>query len=73
MPARQGGTARFYAEWEPLAARLRKLLAESVADVTEAIVEAGAVDAPRSRAINDEAVHAGADTDELAAAADDGF
>jgi CRISPR-associated protein Cas1 len=27
------GRARFYGEWEPLAARLRKLLAESVSDV----------------------------------------
>jgi len=52
--------ACFYAEWEPLAARLRKLLAESVADVTEAIVEAGAVDAADG-------------TDALAAAEGDGF
>ena len=58
---------------EPLAARLRKLLAESVADVTEAIVEAGAVDAPRSRPIDDETADAADGTDELAAAEGDGF
>jgi hypothetical protein len=33
----KAGRARFYAEWEPLAARLRKLLAESVSDVASAI------------------------------------
>lgn len=33
----KAGRARFYAEWEALAARLRKLLAESVSDVSNAI------------------------------------
>jgi CRISPR-associated protein Cas1 len=69
----KAGRARFYGEWEPLAARLRKLLAESVGDVTQAIVEAGAVDAPRSRAIDDEAADAADGTDALAAAEGDGF
>jgi CRISPR-associated protein Cas1 len=69
----KAGRARFYGEWEPLAARLRKLLAESVGDVTEAIVEAGAVDAPNSRAIDDEAADAADGTDALAAAEGDGF
>jgi CRISPR-associated protein Cas1 len=69
----KAGRARFYGEWEPLAARLRKLLAESVGDVTEAIVEAGAVDAPNSRAIDDETADAADGTDALAAAEGDGF
>ncbi|EXI65074.1 MAG: hypothetical protein AW07_04751 [Candidatus Accumulibacter sp. SK-11] len=38
----KAGRARFYGEWEPLAARLRKLLAESVSDVTSAIGQAAA-------------------------------
>ena len=42
------GRARFYAEWEPLAERLRKQLAESVADVSVAIGEVGAVAAAPS-------------------------
>ncbi|MCM8593969.1 CRISPR-associated endonuclease Cas1, partial [Accumulibacter sp.] len=33
----KAGRACFYAEWEPLAARLRKLLAESVGDVAAAL------------------------------------
>ena len=62
----KAGRARFYAEWEPLAARLRKLLAESVAEVAGAIVYAGAVDAPRSLpGASDEAV------DRVLAEADD--
>jgi CRISPR-associated protein Cas1 len=69
----KAGAARFYGEWERLAARLRKLLAESVADVASAIVAAGAVDAPCSQAIDDEAADVAAETDELAAAGDDGF
>jgi CRISPR-associated protein Cas1 len=69
----KAGAARFYGEWEPLAARLRKLLAESVGDVTEAIVEAGAVDAPRSRPIDDETADAADGTVALAAAEGDGF
>ena len=44
----KAGRARFYAEWEPVAARLRKLLAESVSDVAAAIGQAGGVDAPCS-------------------------
>ncbi len=36
----KAGRARFYAEWEPLAARLRKLLAEAVGEVVAAIVAA---------------------------------
>jgi CRISPR-associated protein Cas1 len=39
----KAGRARFYAEWEPLAERLRKQLAESVADVSAAIIEVGPV------------------------------
>ncbi|MEF8718132.1 MAG: hypothetical protein V5B44_10535 [Candidatus Accumulibacter necessarius] len=57
----------------PIDARLRKLLAESLTDVASTIVAAGAVDAPSSRAIDDPAADAAADTDELAAAGDDGF
>ncbi len=52
----KAGRARFYGEWEPLAARLRKLLAESVADVAGAIMQAGGVDAPCSPAGDDTAV-----------------
>jgi hypothetical protein len=51
----KAGRARFYGEWEPLAARLRKLLAESVADVAGAIMQAGGVDAPLLAAIDDDA------------------
>ncbi len=39
----KAGRSRFYAEWEPLAERLRKQLAESVADVSSAIGKAGTV------------------------------
>ena len=42
----KAGRARFYAEWEALAARLRKLLAESVSDVANAISLAGPMPAP---------------------------
>ncbi|MCM8624108.1 MAG: CRISPR-associated endonuclease Cas1 [Candidatus Accumulibacter sp.] len=42
----KAGRARFYAEWEALAARLRKLLAESICDVANAISAAGAAGAP---------------------------
>ena len=42
----KAGRARYYAEWEPLAGRLRKLLTESVSDVAAAITQAGSVDAP---------------------------
>jgi CRISPR-associated protein Cas1 len=52
----KAGRARFYGEWEPLAARLRKLLAESVADVAGAIMQAGGVAAPCSPAGDDTAV-----------------
>jgi len=44
----KAGRARFYAEWEPLAERLRKRLAEAVADVAAAV--AGALDAPATDA-----------------------
>ena len=37
----KAGRVRFYAEWEPLAERLRKQLAISVADVSAAIAETG--------------------------------
>ena len=50
----KAGRARFYAEWEALAARLRKLLAESVSDVANAIALAGAVDAPCSPPLDTE-------------------
>lgn len=42
----KAGRARFYAEWEPLAARLRKLLGESVGDVAAAIGQDDGVAAP---------------------------
>ncbi len=42
----KAGRARFYAEWEALAARLRKLLAESVSDVANTISLAGTMPAP---------------------------
>jgi len=44
----KAGRTRFYAEWEPVAERLRKQLVESVADVATAIGQMGAVDAPAS-------------------------
>lgn len=44
----KAGRARFYAEWEPLAERLRKRLEESVADAASAILAAGAVAATPS-------------------------
>jgi len=44
----KAGRTRFYAEWEPVAERLRKQLGESVADVATAIGQMGAVDAPAS-------------------------
>lgn len=39
----KAGRARFYADWEPLAARLRKQLTESVAEVADAIRQAAAL------------------------------
>jgi len=44
----KAGRTRFYAEWEPVAERLRKRLGESVADVATAIGQMGAVDTPAS-------------------------
>lgn len=41
----KAGRARFYAEWEPLAERLRKKLAEAMSDVAAALGQAGAPDA----------------------------
>ena len=38
----KAGRARFYAEWEPLAERLRKRLAESIADLSHGSLEAAA-------------------------------
>ncbi len=38
----KAGRARFYAEWEPLAERLRKRLAESIADLSQGSLEAAA-------------------------------
>jgi CRISPR-associated protein Cas1 len=61
----KAGRARFYAEWEPLAARLRKLLAESVADVAGAISAAGAVDAPCSPAATTRPTDAEVDDDDF--------
>ncbi len=61
----KAGRARFYAEWEPLAARLRKLLAENVSDVTNAIGQAGAVVAPGPSVSDD-------DSPDFTAAAADG-
>lgn len=40
----KAGRACFYAEWEPLAERLRKRLAEAMSDVAEALGQAGAPD-----------------------------
>lgn len=48
----KAGRTRFYAEWEPVAERLRKQLGESVADVATAIGQVGAVDAPASDWVN---------------------
>ncbi|MEY4592620.1 MAG: hypothetical protein RIR18_1515 [Pseudomonadota bacterium] len=42
----KAGRSRFYAEWEPLAEKLRKQLEESVSDVAEAVGQIGGVDAP---------------------------
>ena len=42
----KAGRSRFYAEWEPLAEKLRKQLEESVSDVAEAVGQLGGVDAP---------------------------
>lgn len=42
----KAGRSRFYAEWEPVAERLRKQLAESVSDVAEAVGQIGGVDTP---------------------------
>ncbi|MEF8703567.1 MAG: CRISPR-associated endonuclease Cas1 [Candidatus Accumulibacter sp. UW26] len=64
----KAGRARFYAEWEPLAGRLRKLLAESVSDVAGAIVQMGAVAAPCSPAI---AIDEAAQEDDLSFAEGD--
>lgn len=38
----KAGRARFYAEWEPLAERLRKKLSESCSDLTAALAQSGA-------------------------------
>ena len=51
----KAGRARFHAEWEALAARLRKLLAENVSDVTNAIGQVAAVVAPCSPSRDDDA------------------
>ena len=40
----KAGRACFYAEWEPLAERLRKRLVEAMADVTAALGQAGALE-----------------------------
>lgn len=42
----KAGRARFYAEWEPLAERLRKQLADSISDIATAIGQVGGVDTP---------------------------
>lgn len=49
----KAGRTRFYAEWEPVAERLRKRLAESVADVASAVGQEGALDATASDEEND--------------------
>ena len=69
----KAGRARFYGEWEEVAARLRKLLAESVSDVASAIVQAGAVEAPCSPPIGDPAADAAAADEEADEGAGDGF
>jgi CRISPR-associated protein Cas1 len=51
----KAGRTRFYAEWEEPVARLRKRLADSVADVASAVMAAGAVAASVSSATNDDA------------------
>ena len=48
----KAGRTRFYAEWEPVAERLRKQLGESVADVAMTIGQRGSVDAPASDWVN---------------------
>ncbi len=53
MTEYKAGRARFSGEWEEVAARLRKRLAESVSDVASAIVQAGAVEAPCSPPIGE--------------------
>ena len=40
----KAGRACFYAEWEPLAERLRKRLVEAMADVAAALGQAGALE-----------------------------
>jgi CRISPR-associated protein Cas1 len=42
----KAGRARFYAEWETLAERLRKQLSENVADIAKAVGQAGGCDLP---------------------------
>jgi len=42
----KAGRACFYAEWEPLAERLRKRLAQSICDVAAAMGQHGAADSP---------------------------
>lgn len=44
----KAGRTRFYTEWEPVAERLRKQLAESVAAIATAVGEAGGSDSPLS-------------------------
>ncbi len=42
----KAGRARFYAEWEPLAERLRKQLNDNVADIAKAVGQASGCDSP---------------------------
>ena len=42
----KAGRARFYAEWEPLAERVRKQLSESVSDIAKVVGQAGGCNAP---------------------------
>jgi CRISPR-associated protein Cas1 len=44
----KAGRARFYAEWESLAERLRKQLGDHVADIAKAVGQAGGCDAPQA-------------------------
>lgn len=48
----KAGRTRFYAEWEPVAERLRKQLGESVTDVATTIGQMGSVDVPASDWVN---------------------
>ena len=49
----KAGRARFYAEWEPLAERLRKRLAETSTELAAVLVQDGMVESPAPDGAND--------------------